>query len=320
MNSSTFIIPVYNGESYIARCIDSILDNKLSDYEIIIIDDGSIDQTSMICQKYTEKFDEIIYIKQLNKGVSAARNLGIATASKDYIFFVDADDYLTRIHRDRCKLGNADIVIFDYYLNDVNSTVSIFSKDTNSISKKSMLKKYLLTDIFNSVWGKAFRRKFIQDNNILFPVGMKMGEDAVFMGKCISNAEKLHYVNNPFYVYLKNTDSVSSKAVTSFTDQEQLILYKKRILEENTPEDTYQFGKKTFGDVMSSLRSQTKTFVDFKQLINNLKNHRSLYVYLKSDSNYYGIRKKIQRLLLQRKWYFLLYIELKFENWRIRLK
>lgn len=71
---------------------------------------------------------------------------------------------------------------------------------------------------------------------------------------------------------------------------------------------------------MSSLRSQTKTFVDFKQLINNLKNHRSLYVYLKSDSNYYGIRKKIQRLLLQRKWYFLLYIELKFENWRIRLK
>lgn len=316
----SFIIPVYNGESYIARCIDSILDNKLSDYEIIIIDDGSTDQTSMICQKYTEKFDEIIYIKQLNKGVSAARNLGIATASKDYIFFVDADDYLTRIYRDSYKLGNADIVIFDYYLNDVNSTVSIFNEDTNSISKKSMLKKYLLTDIFNSVWGKAFRRKFIQDNNILFPVGMKMGEDAVFMGKCISNAEKLHYVNKPFYVYLKNTDSVSSKAVTSFIDQEQLILYKKIILEENTPEDTYQFGKKTFGDVMSSLRSQTKTFVDFKQLINNLKNHRSLYVYLKSDSNYYGIRKKIQRLLLQRKWYFLLYIELKFENWRIRLK
>ena len=317
LENVTFIVPAYNDELYIRKCIDSILACKISDFELIIVDDGSTDKTSEICRKYAQNYKQITYIRQENKGVSVARNVGVAAATKDYIIFVDADDQITQFGSEAWSNGKEDVIVFDYYVDNPQAVVSVFTDQEPPLKKKAFIRKYLLTDVFNTVWGKAFNREFVQVNKIEFPVGMKMGEDAVFMGQCFSKASKIQYKKFPFYIYSKNENSVSVKPITSFDDQERLLVFKESFLNTIQFNEANMFKRKAIGNVMSSLRSQTSSFKKFKALMYDLNAHQQLLELLRSDNSYLDIRRLLQTMCLKNNWIVPLYIELKFENWRV---
>lgn len=115
----TVIIPVYNVAAYLAKCIDSVLKQEFKQYEVILIDDGSTDESGTICDKFAEQDKRIVVIHQKNKGLSAARNIGIENAKGEYILFLDSDDYwhdssALNIIYSRLNVSNADILSFNY--------------------------------------------------------------------------------------------------------------------------------------------------------------------------------------------------------------
>lgn len=322
LNNISFIVPVYNGEKYVSRCIDSILKCNFVNFEIIVIDDGSIDHTARICKKYADCYSEVKYISQENRGVSEARNLGLKIAKKEYITFIDADDYIDNMHVCQNEFEKADITIYNFFVfkDNVKALVPICDINNWKIGYKDIIRKYILTDSINIVWAKIFRREFIIDNNIEFPIEMKIGEDAVFMGQCLSRTKDINYVNSAFYVYYKHKDSASSKAVSDFNDQERLFSFKKSMLERADLLEKDRFYQKSIGDIFSSLRSQTSNFAEFKLLLNNLNKHLELISLLNSDIPNLGVRRLFQKWLLLNKHYRILYSELKIENWRISYK
>ena len=127
------IIPVYNLEKYIGRCLDSLISQDFSDYEVIVVNDGSTDNTALICDEYAKKYNFIKAVHKKNGGVSSARNLGIDLAEGEYIMFVDGDDYVTSNYIStmyQCQIENPDKMI----------VCNMFKKNENEIEYASLLK------------------------------------------------------------------------------------------------------------------------------------------------------------------------------------
>jgi glycosyltransferase involved in cell wall biosynthesis len=159
------IIPVYQAEEFLAKCVDSVLAQTEHDLEVILIDDGSTDCSANICDEYSARDDRVRVIHKDNAGVSAARNTGIAEANGDYIGFVDSDDWIEpnmyeRLLAEANKSG-ADIVMCDattVYDNGRTQADTITQLSQNSILKKSDFTPALLLEMAGSAWRKVFRR------------------------------------------------------------------------------------------------------------------------------------------------------------------
>ena len=205
MPKVSVIIPVYNVEQYLSKCLESIINQTLQDIEIICINDGSTDNSLQILEEYAQKDSRIIVINQQNQGVGEARNKGLEIARGDYIWFVDSDDYVERNGLDyvyeKSKENNADIVCFgvnnickstiisghtNQYLSEINMTCQI---DLN-------IKKHFL----HNIWDKLFSRKFIQ-NIIKFPNGILTAEDGIFNLFCLYKEPKYLFINKILYNY-----------------------------------------------------------------------------------------------------------------------
>ncbi|VUS63799.1 glycosyltransferase family 2 protein [Klebsiella spallanzanii] len=186
--SVSVILPVFNGQEYISNCVEALLNQRLMNFELIIIDDGSTDQTGEICKGFALNDDRIKLFQKKNGGVSTARNYGIELATGDYICFVDVDDsvnenYLQELFDDRIILGidSCGIVVnsFSGYI----GTRSLPSIIVNS--KKNVINSLLSTDIllFSEPYSKLFDRRVIINKNIRFPTGIHMGEDGIFLAQ-----------------------------------------------------------------------------------------------------------------------------------------
>lgn len=201
----SIIIPVYNADKYITKCLNSILTIE-DDIEIIVVNDGSKDNTKNILDEYESKYSNIRCIHQKNSGVSVSRNTGIANANGEYLAFVDADDVfdkemynnLTNIVKDK----EIDFVYGDY--------ITISEKDViydNMTMKKSIktvkqLKKYYLSSAnLNTCWGKLFKTSILKEHNIRFPKNIKIGEDRMFVGNYIEQISSFYYIDKPVYKY-----------------------------------------------------------------------------------------------------------------------
>ena len=169
------IVPVYNAEKTLKRCVDSLLNQNCIDSEIIIINDGSSDNSKTICEEYAEKFDNVKLISQENAGVSAARNAGLDMACGEYILFVDSDDYVAEdlfFKIDKVLLdGDVDWLLFSGCVDDG-------LKKTESVCKSILIKtrKELLPHIIDSIcrksingpWAKLYKRELIEKHRIRF--------------------------------------------------------------------------------------------------------------------------------------------------------
>lgn len=201
----SIIIPVYNAEKYIEKCLKSILTIE-DNIEIIVINDGSVDNTKEILENYEVKYPNIRCIHQKNSGVSVSRNTGMEHANGDYLMFVDADDVFDKEMYDNLvsivKQNDIDFVYGDYNTISENDTIYDYMKMKKGIDSIDALKKYYLSHAdLNTCWGKIFKTNIVKTNNIRFPKNMKIGEDRIFVGNYLEHISNFKYINKPVYKY-----------------------------------------------------------------------------------------------------------------------
>ncbi len=212
MSLVSVIVPIYNVEKYLKVCIESLTNQTYKDLEIILVDDGSPDNSYLICEEYANKDSRIKILRKKNGGLSDARNAGLKIATGDYLFFVDSDDYIINdcieILVEGIKNSNADIATCNYTQNE--SLLSFTKpKKIKSISSKKAL-KYILkeTKLNTSASAKLIKSCLFKD--IEFPVG-KIYEDYATMYKVFDLAKKITITDVNKYFYRPNSESITGK-------------------------------------------------------------------------------------------------------------
>lgn len=188
MEKVSIIIPAYNAQNYIKRCLESIIAVEYENKEIIVIDDGSSDQTGMICDKYAEKYKEIKVLHKENGGVSSARNLGLDNATGEYIFFVDSDDYVSKdLVENLCAKEDEDFV-------QGNCRVLQSENLSEIMTYQEIFEDFALYWFESNptfVWGNCYKREIIEKNQLRFDENVKIGEDGRFNIHYLSVCNKI---------------------------------------------------------------------------------------------------------------------------------
>lgn len=206
------IIPVYNVEKYINRCVKSILSQRYNDLEIILIDNGSTDRSGSICDIYANEYANISVYHIENHGVGSARNFGLSKARGEFIYFVDSDDYLVgnlfADFADKLVL-DLDLAVFSYY-NSFEEDLTEKQRTEKSLPFKGnydkdgfikIFKELFLSDMLYTVWNKIYRREFLLENNLSFEK-YELGEDVRFNLNAYRNVNKVFLSQDSYYVYV----------------------------------------------------------------------------------------------------------------------
>lgn len=210
----TIIIPAYNAEDYLQRCLDSILSQEFTDYEVIVINDGSTDGTSAVLKRYPT----VKVISQSNQGMATARNRGLDAAQGDYILFVDSDDELMphALSILAPQLTGEDIVGFGTRIyNEQTGTNIDFQLSTNDSKQYSgwdyfnlyRLKSTLVH--FVCIWQRVYRRVFLAENNMHFVDGLRRAEDDLFTTMVMLHAQSVKTISDPLYIYHVRKGSIT---------------------------------------------------------------------------------------------------------------
>ncbi len=247
MTIISVIVPIYNAEKKLTRCIQSILNQTISDFELILVDDGSPDNCGAICDEYAEKDRRIVVIHQKNSGASAARNAGIAAAHGKYIGFIDSDDYISDNYFE-CLVNTAieketDIVMCNYTLVDKNGNmVNMFHGFiTGTVFSRDQIENTLYKNIFNnentvgyfSLCNKIFKKDFIKKNDIIINENMFFGEDMLFIMDCLQFCESIAFIENAGYNYEMTEDGLFSKYRRSFIND--ISICYNRLIDQTAP-------------------------------------------------------------------------------------
>ena len=202
----SIIVPSYNAEKSIDKCITSLINQTKKELEFIIINDGSTDSTEEIIKKYKDK--RIKYFKNKNSGIGKTRNFGIEKAKGKYLMFVDSDDYL---ENDACfslfnkiEKNNSDVVVSNFYKVYDNRKESINILEFNNCTLEE--KPDLINIVNTAPWNKIYRTSLIKDNNVFFPENIKY-EDAPFVLECLDKASKISQIDEYTYNYVIHNNS-----------------------------------------------------------------------------------------------------------------
>lgn len=200
----SIIVPVYNAEQYIHRCIDSILAQSYTDFELLLIDDGSPDNCGAICDEYANLDGRVRVFHKENGGVSSARNLGIEKSRGEWITFIDADDY---VHPDFLASlyaqHDADLIVGSSML--VNSDEPWNGFSPNEKYGRDVLRKKLdesaFTPNYHGPWAKLYRRDIIIDNHLLYDTRVSLSEDWLFTLHYFQYVQSIRTIDAPYYYY-----------------------------------------------------------------------------------------------------------------------
>ena len=266
------IVPVYNVAPYLRKCMDSILFQTYQNLEIILIDDGSTDESSDICDEYQKRDNRIIVIHQQNGGLSAARNSGLDVAKGDFISFIDSDDW---IHQDyfkqlikysQVKGINIDIVqcgIIKTHTDQISSEVKLH--DTGRVYSGHNAAKMLYEPgaiCFIVVCNKLYRKSLF--TNLRFPIG-KMNEDEFLNYKLLYESSYVISLNDRMYFYRQRNGSIMSKVKNSF-NLDALEAYDERIFYFKKNRDKYLL-QKTIENYYDLLILKSKIYHFKRELI-----------------------------------------------------
>lgn len=208
------IMPIFNAKQFLEPTIESILNQDFKDFELLLIDDGSTDGTTEICEKYAKHDKRVEFYKKANEGVSKTRNLGIEKATGEFIYFVDADDYVESnmftILMNNIQNNNADISMCGYRIIEEKSTIEYYGTNKQySYNKHEAIKIFLKEEQFGvALWNKIFRKKVIED--LRFDEKLRINEDKWFLINAILNSDKIIYKDDILYSYIKRTSSATS--------------------------------------------------------------------------------------------------------------
>ena len=246
MPKVSVIVPIYNVEKYLEKCINSLLSQTLEDIQIILVNDGSKDNSGNIAREYEKNNkDRVIYVEKENGGLSDARNYGLKYATGDFIAFLDSDDYIEKNAYEemynKAIEENADYVECDFIWEFPNK----IRVDKQYPYKN---KKEMLSFVRVVAWNKLIKRQLITDNNLEFPKGLRY-EDIEFTYKLIPFVNKFAYVDKPFIHYVQREGSIANvqneRTAEIFTVLDNVIeFYKKNnIYEEYRDELEYNYAR-----------------------------------------------------------------------------
>lgn len=207
MSKVSIIVPIYNVEEYLGKCIESCLCQTFTDYELILVNDGSTDNGLSICREYEKKDSRIKVLDKPNGGLSDARNAGMKIAMSPYIYFLDSDDFIEPTLIEKCvnKLDetSADMVIFDVYQYFMKTNTKEIIKNGYGDSRCVNVgtNPEVLTKVLNAAWNKMYKLSLFKDNHIEYPVGYYY-EDLGTTYKLMLKANQICFINEPLYDYL----------------------------------------------------------------------------------------------------------------------
>lgn len=213
----SIIVPVYNTDKYLDKCLNSLLNQTHKNIEIICINDGSVDNSLAILNQFKQRDKRIKVINKQNEGVSIARNVGLSFATGEYITFVDSDDYVTNqfVEKPLNKIlkTNADIVVFRNYLDDGDIIPKIKPERLDYLSKVDFVEKEDIVPFLDFIWNKLYRSDFLKQNNIKFIPHIKTAEDLIFNLECLYVNSKWVFLSDALYHYLTRKDSATSNGL-----------------------------------------------------------------------------------------------------------
>lgn len=216
----SIIIAAYNAERYIKRCIESIRDQSYSNFEVIVINDGSDDCTGTILDDYASLDKRIHVIHQANQGVAAARQAGLNNCKGKYTIHIDSDDWIDHDMLDEmfslAESSNADMVISDFLIIHGENNIEYRSQQPKPLDSISVLGQ-MLFDLNGSLCNKLIKRSCIVSNDIRFERNLNFGEDQLFVLKLLSHRIKVAYINKAYYHYdhTQNTNSACNRLVSA---------------------------------------------------------------------------------------------------------
>lgn len=294
----SIIIPIYKVELYLRRCIDSVLKQTFTDFECILVDDGSPDRCPEICDEYANKDNRIKVIHKVNGGLSDARNAGLDIAKGEYIYFLDGDDYiesslLENVQKE-IKNTNADMVVFNYFsVNEHGDALydsSFSAKEYTILSQKDYInfvcKEVLHYKMGWEVWNRVFKHSIIDDINLRFYDNKKIyAEDIYFLLCYLLEAHKVSVIDKKLHYYVRRSDSITGANKKSKIDEFVNLNYM-----------IYQFIKaKKYRYI------QHKYYIIFYLIINNRYIHFGIYDRLMEIQNIVNkkfFRKNVYKALL----------------------
>ena len=249
----SIIVPVYNVEKYLPTCVDSILCQTFTNFELILVDDGSTDRSGIICDEYEKKDTRVKVIHKENGGLSSARNAGLYIAKGKYIGFVDSDDFIDKemykVLYNEAEKNIADLVICDFKKVNENYKIkkdSVFQEKNIEILKSD----YILDNMYGNMYGKYIVswNKLYNKNlfyKIKFPTG-KINEDEFIAHRLLKLANKIIYINSKLYYYMQRSNSIMSagfneKRFDIFYAYKDRINFAKEINSKKLKEDTEYF-------------------------------------------------------------------------------
>ena len=199
------IIPVYNTEKYLPRCIESVLAQTFVDWEMLLIDEGSTDASGSICDEYAAKDERIRVFHKENGGISSARNVGLNYAQGEWIFFVDSDDSLpkTSLESLLSRSSDANIIVGGFFFVFGGDKIVETLKEPKFISRD--LDRKIPTAYMATVWGKLFKRKICP----MFDERVRFAEDTLFILSCVRETDRIKLVDDTVYTY--NNDAFPDK-------------------------------------------------------------------------------------------------------------
>ena len=204
------IIPVYNAEKTLVRCLDSVLNQDYDNFELLLIDDGSKDSSLAICNNYAQRDNKVRVFSKSNGGVSSARNIGIDNAKGEWITFIDSDDFIEADYFKELDSVTQDIAFHSF--KKISNDVYVQQLDVlfsfSELSLKEIIQQYNGNPLLRAPWGKFFKRSFI--DNIRFPEDMKVGEDTYFVFRYLSKCNNFKVLPKSCYMIqvAENPDEV----------------------------------------------------------------------------------------------------------------
>ncbi|WP_416828188.1 glycosyltransferase family 2 protein [Ectobacillus polymachus] len=289
-NLVSIIIPVYNAELYLDNCIRSVLAQTYKNIEVILINDGSIDKSAEICDKYVNKYKNVKVIHQKNCGPSIARNMGISASKGQYIQFVDSDDSIEPNMTEKLinamnKKNNLVICGIKVINSKLGNVIEEFSSPIDGIfTSKEFVENFgdfLKNGLINSPCNKLYDKKIIKNNSIQFNENLNMGEDLLFNIEYLNDCNNIAIIKDKLYNYIKfsNEKSLTVSYKPSFFETQQMLFQNIRnflLSKENYSGNNKLFIEKNYsGNVVGCLvnlfhKDSGLTRINKKEQIKNI--------------------------------------------------
>lgn len=332
------IVPAYNCEKTLAQTLDSLLGQKSKDLEVVIVNDGSADNTESICQSYCSRYDNIKYFKKSNSGVSDTRNLGIENATGEYVAFLDSDDIWDSAYYDEelnslLKKGEHDILVFSTCFSDMELNVLEYVKveDQILVDKKNKA----VDTYYHHFSSFIFRKSFLDKNSLRFNNRLRYGEDELFRAQCLYLAHSIFAKDKLSFYYRNNVYSATKinrkQKLYAVQKLEAYYLFKDFFLKQYEKEGTELIIKNSntvsyFAYAIKHLSEIGYGYKKVKKICND-ENISSLYENIGKYYNLYYVEKGILESYIKNPFVFYVkkrlhgiwyYPALDFKHWLVR--